>query len=470
MTKFWVILAFSLVVSSCSSTKRIDQMFDLRDDSEKNVEFRATSTRHIDSANINALRTDVWKLEHYSYPDSIRLFVRVLDTTGYVVTHMADPYKKPGAPDYFPRLMERLGERRRVRDSVVRSYRVREIGELDSIPANIALAIDCSGSMKGAKPTLDLGTELFIGMKRACDNISLVAYHKVITEVFPLSSDTVKMLREFREFKKQSQGLFTSTFDGIMKSLQTLKDVPLDQPKVCVVFADGDENTSAVRLSDVYEYATRHNISIYCVGFAYADDQALQDLSLYTGGKYYRAYTKSDLLAIFMDIYNSLRNYYLVTYTPPRYEGIHNLSLTVSVPGRDTMLARGMYDKTPLNPIADTNEFSKRILFAYDESIIDSSSYSIIDELADAMLRFDRVVLEIQGHASRSGPDDNRVDYNMNLSLRRADAVKQALIDRGVQAFRLKTRGFGFSMPLVPNDSEANRALNRRTVFRILRQ
>ena len=134
------------------------------------------------------------------------------------------------------------------------------------------------------------------------------------------------------------------------------------------------------------------------------------------------------------------------------------------------MVARGTYDKTPLNPIADTNEFSKRILFAYDESIIDTSSYIIIDELADALLRFDRVVLEIQGHASRSGPDDNRVDYNMNLSLRRAESVKQALVDRGVQAFRLKTRGFGFSMPVVPNDSEANRALNRRTVFRILRQ
>ncbi len=468
--KSWLFLLIALLVVSCSSTRRIDQSFDLRDDSEKTVEFRATSTKHIDSANIGALRTDVWKLEHYSYPDSIRLFVRVLDTTGFVVTHMAEPYKSPGAPDYFPRLMERLGERRRVRDSVVRNYRVREIGELDSIPANIALAIDCSGSMKGAKPTLDLGTELFIGMKRACDNISLVGYHKTITEVFPLTGDSSRMLREFREFKKNSQGLFTATFDGIMKALQTLKDVPLDQPKVCVVFADGDENLSTVRLSDVYEYATRHNISIYCVGFGYANDQALQDLSLYTGGKYYRAYTKADLLAIFLDIYNSLRNYYLVTYTPPRYEGIHNIFLTVNVPGRDTMVARGTYDKTPLNPIADTNEFSKRILFAYDESIIDTSSYIIIDELADALLRFDRVVLEIQGHASRSGPDDNRVDYNMNLSLRRAESVKQALVDRGVQAFRLKARGFGFSMPVVPNDSEANRALNRRTVFRILRQ
>jgi len=468
--KPWYLLLQSLVVVSCSSTRRIDQSFDLREDSERVSTFRATSTKHIDSVNIAALRTEVWKLEHYTYPDSIRLFVRVIDTTGYIVTHMAEPYKSVSAPDYFPRMFERLGERRRVRDSLVRMYRVREIGEQDSIPANIALAIDCSGSMKGAKPTLDMGTEMFIGMKRNCDNISLVGYHKTVTEVFPLTGDSIAMMRAFASYKKSSQGLFTSTYDGVLKSLQTLKDVPLDQPKVCVVFADGDENTSTVSLSDLYEYATRHNISIYCVGFGFANDQALNDLALYTGGKYYRAYTKADLLAIFLDIYNGLRNYYLVTYTPPRYEGIHNVHLTVDVPGRDTMVARGMYDKTPLNPLADTNEFSKRILFAYDESIIDTSSYIILDELADALLRFDRVVLEIQGHASRSGPDDNRVAYNMNLSQRRAESVKQALVERGVQAFRLKTRGFGFSMPLFPNDSEPNRALNRRTVFKILRQ
>ena len=113
MTKYWAVLIFGIIISSCSSTRRIDQSFDLRDDSEKKIEFRATSTKHIDSVNINALRTDVWKLEHYSYPDSIRLFVRVLDTTGFVVTHMAAPYKKENAPDYFPKLMERLGERRR---------------------------------------------------------------------------------------------------------------------------------------------------------------------------------------------------------------------------------------------------------------------------------------------------------------------------------------------------------------------
>ena len=315
-----LLLCGILFLTGCKGPKYLNQDFDLREDGERVTELRFTATRHIDSiTDVKTIKADVWKLEHYTYPDSIRMFVRVIDTTGFVVTHMASPYKKPGAPEYFPSLVEHLGSRRRVKDSVVRQYSIREIGDLDSIPANIALAIDCSGSMKGAKPTLDLGTEMFIGMKRGFDKISLTAYHKVIDQVFPLTDDSTTMMREFREYVKRPIGLFTSTYDGIMTSLKTLDNVPLDQPKVCVVFADGDENTSNTKVSEIFEFATKHNISIYCVGFGFAKDEPLQDLSLYTGGKYYRAYTKRDLLAIFQDIWNSLRNYYLVTYRPPRF-------------------------------------------------------------------------------------------------------------------------------------------------------
>ena len=462
-----LIAGFLLIsVLSCKSTHRLSQEFDLRDNGERTSQTRYVATRSIDSVDISALKTDVWKLEHYSFPDSIRLFVRVLDSNGFVVTNMAAPYKKDGAPDYFPVLTERLGIRRKVREVDIATFTVREFGEKDSIPTNIALAIDCSGSMKGAKETIDLGTELFIEMKRSCDNISLTAYHKEIRSVFPLSSDTGAMLREFREYKKYSQGLFTATYDGILKTLQTLKDVPLDQPKVCVVFSDGDENLSTVKIGDIFEYATKHNVSIYCVGFGYAQDEPLQDLSLYTGGKYYRAYTKKDLLSIFLDIYRSLRNYYLVTYTPPRYEGLHTVDLTVRVPGRDTLIARGVYDKTPLSPIDPRDEFSKLILFAYNESDIDTASYYILDELSDALERFENVVLEVQGHTDNIGTEE----YNQILSQSRAESGKSALVNRGVDATRLRTRGMGFMMPMVPNDSEENRAKNRRTVFRILRK
>lgn len=467
------LLAFSIVVSlfvvgGCKSSHTLGQVIDTREEGERQIERRFTEAKHIDSVDINALKTDVWKVEHYSYPDSIRLFVRVLDTNGFVVTHMADPYKKAGAPNYFSKLTEQLGDPRRRKKKIidVSPFTVREFGEQDSVPTSIALAVDQSGSMKGVKDVLDLGTEMFIGMKRKCDKISLTGFHKKITTVFPLSDDTTMMLAEFREYKKTSQGLFSSAYDGIRSALETLKDVPIEQPKVCVVFADGEENASMTKGSEIYEYATKHNISIYCVGFAYADDEELQALSLYTGGKYYRAYTKKDLISIFLDIYRSLQNYYLVTYVPPEYQGLHTVDVTVSVPGRDTMVARAQYDKTPLQPLSPTNEFSRPILFAFNSSVIDTSSFFIIDELADALERYERVILEVQGHTDNVGGEE----FNQRLSEARANAVRDALVAKGIEGARLRTKGFGFSLPVASNDTEEGRAQNRRTVFKILRK
>lgn len=460
------VLCCVLVAAGCKSTHKLDTTFDLREGSERVKQLVFTTTRSIDSVDVKKLMVDVWKVEHYAYPDSIRLFVRVLDSTGNVITHMAQPYAKPGAPNYFSKLQESLGSRRKKKVVDVTPFKVREYGEQDSIPTSIALAVDYSGSMKGVLPWIEQGTEIFISLMRPCDKITLTTFAKEITTVFPLMSDTAAMLAAYREHRKKAPGMYTSSMDGVMKALKALDAVPIEQPKVCVFFSDGDENTSYTKMADVFDYAVTKNISIYCVGFGYAQDEPLKALSLYTGGKYYHAYTKAELSQIFLDIYRSLRNYYLITYTPPRYDGLHVADLTIDVPGRDTMVARATYDKTPINPISPTNEFTRSILFAYNKADIDTSSFRIIDEIADALERFERVELEIQGHTDNIGGEE----FNAKLSLARAEAVRAALIARGIAENRLTTKGYGFMIPVASNDTEEGRAQNRRTVFKILRK
>lgn len=454
------------LLSSCKSAHKLGQEFDLREGSERTQEFRFTQTRHIDSVDIKKLMVDVWKLEHYSYPDSIRMFVRVLDSTGNVVTHMAAPYKKAGAPNYFTRLEEHLGTGRFKKEAVVEKFTVREFSEQDSIPTWIALGLDYSGSMKPVKDAVEAGTEMFVRMKRACDLISITGFHKEAKVIVPLERDSGTILRNYRDYSKRTQGLFSASMDGIMKTLHTLDSVPLSEPKVAIVFADGDENSSTSKVQDIIEFGVKNNISVYCIGFGYANDETLEALSLYTGGKYYRAYKKSDLQQIFVDIYRSLRNYYLVHYVPPKYNGLHVVDVTIDVPGRDTLVARGRYDKNPMDTNFSTTEFTRAILFAYNSSTIETSSYLILDEIADAMVSNPRIVLEVQGHTDNIGDEE----FNMKLSTARAQAVRDALITRGAKADALRTRAFGFSMPVFPNDTEENRARNRRTVFKILRK
>jgi OOP family OmpA-OmpF porin len=72
--------------------------------------------------------------------------------------------------------------------------------------------------------------------------------------------------------------------------------------------------------------------------------------------------------------------------------------------------------------------------------------------------------VEISGHTDSYGPDQ----YNENLSLRRAQAVRNILIKGGAPADRITAVGYGETKPMETNDSMDGRRMNRRIEFRIL--
>jgi outer membrane protein OmpA-like peptidoglycan-associated protein len=73
--------------------------------------------------------------------------------------------------------------------------------------------------------------------------------------------------------------------------------------------------------------------------------------------------------------------------------------------------------------------------------------------------------IEISGHTDNVGTRE----YNENLSLKRAGAVREYLIQRGIAMDRMLFSGYGFSRPVDTNDTETGRANNRRTEFKIIR-
>lgn len=72
--------------------------------------------------------------------------------------------------------------------------------------------------------------------------------------------------------------------------------------------------------------------------------------------------------------------------------------------------------------------------------------------------------VEIGGHTDNNGSDA----YNLDLSKRRAQAVRTMLVKNGADANRITAVGYGKTKPLAPNDSRQGRSLNRRTEFVIL--
>jgi outer membrane protein OmpA-like peptidoglycan-associated protein len=106
-------------------------------------------------------------------------------------------------------------------------------------------------------------------------------------------------------------------------------------------------------------------------------------------------------------------------------------------------------------------KITQQIHFEFDKDIIRKESFPILDAVAEVLQKNPKIKIDIQGHTDNKGSPD----YNKKLSDRRAASVKKYLVAHGVEAPRLTSHGYGMERPLVPNDSDQNRALNRRVQF-----
>ena len=98
------------------------------------------------------------------------------------------------------------------------------------------------------------------------------------------------------------------------------------------------------------------------------------------------------------------------------------------------------------------------VLFDFDKDIIKKEAYPLLDNVAMILEKNPAMGVELHGHCDNVGTDE----YNMDLSMRRAKAVKQYLVDKGILKNRLATEGYGFNKPIALNGTDAGRAMNRR--------
>jgi len=118
-----------------------------------------------------------------------------------------------------------------------------------------------------------------------------------------------------------------------------------------------------------------------------------------------------------------------------------------------------------LEPIAAGKHFIfENIFFDFDETILKNASLSSLKKLHKFLLDHPKVNLLIVGHTDNVG----KSSYNLELSLKRAESVKKFLNDAGIDSQRLQIEGRGASEPIMSNDTEENRAFNRRIEVFIL--
>lgn len=96
--------------------------------------------------------------------------------------------------------------------------------------------------------------------------------------------------------------------------------------------------------------------------------------------------------------------------------------------------------------------------FNFDKATLRQEDLAIIDKDVAGLDKWGNVNIEVAGHTDSRGSDK----YNMNLSQRRAEAVRSYLVSKGIAADRLTAKGYGESQPVADNATDEGRFQNRR--------
>ena len=102
------------------------------------------------------------------------------------------------------------------------------------------------------------------------------------------------------------------------------------------------------------------------------------------------------------------------------------------------------------------------VRFDNDQASLRPEAFAILDKAATGLKNWGDTMIEVAGHTDSNAGDE----YNLMLSQRRAETVRDYLISKGIAASRLSAKGYGETMPIADNGTEDGRFKNRRVELR----
>jgi OOP family OmpA-OmpF porin len=118
----------------------------------------------------------------------------------------------------------------------------------------------------------------------------------------------------------------------------------------------------------------------------------------------------------------------------------------------------------PPKPTTEKVTFAADALFDFDKYVIKPEAKAKLDDLVSKLAGVNLEVIVAVGHTDSIGTEA----YNLALSARRANAVKQYLVSKGIEANRIYTEGKGESQPVADNRTAEGRAKNRRVEIEVI--
>jgi len=111
------------------------------------------------------------------------------------------------------------------------------------------------------------------------------------------------------------------------------------------------------------------------------------------------------------------------------------------------------------------NDYAKTILFDTSKSTFQQQTYPVLQAITAILKEYPESKFSIEGHTDSDGKDV----ANQTLSENRAAAVKNYLVENGINASRLTSAGFGETKPIDSNKTKAGKANNRRVEVKLVK-
>lgn len=320
---------------------------------------------------------------------------------------------------------------------------VQSVGEVQDVPVSIVLVLDNSFSMEernAIKPLL-AGVDKVLKVVRPVDQVHLVVFNNDATtkvgnhdlRVQTFKSSNPNELREFLNKAYSKKGVTSTTrlYEGMLAGLDIVRRLPAEDPRIMIVFSDGEDLNSDVKSDEVAKAAQGvGKFNAYAIDYMPnpGTDPFLTSFATQNRGQIWKAKDETTLRQVWENVSTSMDHAYILTYvfTPKPVVMVFDEAALFDV------------DKAELKPAGQEQ------IKAYREKAK--------AELSSANK------IKISGHTDNTGS----ADHNMKLSQQRAEAVRDYLKSIGADPNKMEVIGEGMSRPVADNRTKEGRAKNRR--------